>query len=62
MARLNYLVLLVVAEVTMTTHTSTHRTPRWMLAGCMTVAVMVVVLLCWFATLGYMTTLRMAGL
>lgn len=46
----------------MTTHTSTHRTPRWMLAGCMTVAVMVVVLLCWFATLGYMTTLRMAGL
>ncbi len=36
--------------------------PNWMLAGCMTVSVMALVLMCWLATLGYMTTLRMVGL
>ena len=45
-----------------TVHSPARRTPRWMLAGCITVAVLALVVMCWLATIGYMTTLRMAGL
>jgi hypothetical protein len=47
---------------TYSANTPVHRTPRWLLTGCLIVAVLVLAFMCWLATLGYMTTLRMAGL
>lgn len=40
---------------------SPHKS-NWLTTGCMILAGMGLLLMCWLATLGYMSTLRMMGL
>lgn len=42
--------------------TTPKHTASWQFYGCLMIGVVVLLGLCWFASLGYMTTMRMIGL